>query len=192
LLSLLVGLLTTAVWSARAEQRALAEKMIRLHVLANSDSEDDQRVKEQVRLAVCALLEEEMAGAEDAAQAGEILSGKLREIGSCAEKVLRTEGFDETVSVTLSRERYPLRRYGTFRLPAGEYRSLRIVLGEGAGQNWWCVVFPALCSQVTTASFESCAEAGGLSEEEVATITAGSGSYAVRFRILDLVGSLFP
>ena len=174
-------LLLVTLTAAAVEQTALAAKLTRLHVIAASDSAEDQRQKLFVRNA---LLREAPAILSETDCADE-LTHRFEET---ARAELQRLGADPAVSVRLGRERYGLRRYDSFALPAGDYRSLRVVLGEGAGQNWWCVLFPPLCF-ATAEEWVTTAEAAGLSEEEMALITESDG-YVVRFRLVELVEKL--
>ena len=183
-LSMLLALCVTLLWGvwASARSRALSEGLIRLHVLAVSDDENEQRIKLAVRDSVLAYLEPELDGAADVNSARDIISADLDGIRSAAE----TAAEGRPVSVTLSREYYPTRDYGSFALPAGSYESLRVVLGEGEGHNWWCVVFPPLCL--------SAAEAGDALEAlggDSAGLLTGEGEGVVfKFRLLELWGEL--
>ena len=169
--------------SALSRQRELAYKLIRLHVVANSDSEEDQRAKLYVRDAVLAYIEPRLRGAADRAEAESIISSAIPGIESAAETAACRAG-QPGAKVTLSSESFPARDYGTFALPAGEYLSLRVVIGEGAGHNWWCVVFPPLCAaQLLPES----AEAFGLSRSDADMMFSG---YTVRFKLLDWINEL--
>jgi len=163
---------------AGAQQDALADKMVRLHVIARSDEPEDQRVKLLVRDAVLAELEPLLERAEDAVSARETVAGALQTVADTAAQV---SGLP--VTVTLGPEDYPTREYEGFSLPAGRYTSLRVALGEGAGQNWWCVVFPPLCLSAAEASF---AEASGLTDDEFSLITEENSCWEIRFRIVEL------
>ena len=163
---------------AGAEQEALADKMVRLHVIARSDAEEDQRVKLLVRDAVLAELTPLLETAEDAFSARDTVAGALQRVADTAAAV---SGLP--VTVTLGPEDYPTREYDGFSLPAGRYTSLRVVLGEGAGRNWWCVVFPPLCLSAAEASF---AETFGLTDNEFSLITEENPGWEVRFRIVEL------
>lgn len=170
----------TALW-ARGREDALAEKLVRLHVLAVSDDPADQARKLQVRDAVLERLGPELASAADAGEAAERLRALLPELERLAAGTSGAEA-----SAYLTREYYPTRRYGGFALPAGRYLSLRILLGEGAGHNWWCVVYPPLCA----ASAEEAREASALTDEEWKLITEDGAEYAVKFRVLEWWGWL--
>ena len=159
---------------------------IRLHVLANSDSEKDQAEKLLVRDAVLSYLEENLEQSTSYRDALDAISDQLDGIRDCA---LDTLGEGYTVQVELGQEEYPIRQYENYTLPAGEYTSLRILLGEGEGQNWWCVLFPRLCT--ARATEEEVYEdfiAAGFSPEQYRLIKNESGTkYKVRFRILEIL-----
>ena len=180
LLALCVTLFT-GVW-AQARSERLASSLIRLHVLAVSDDETEQAVKLTVRDSVLAYLSPRLAGAESAAEAREIIEREKPGIEGAA----RAVSGGRQVTVTLGRENYPTRQYGGFSLPAGSYTSLRVVLGEGKGHNWWCVVFPPLC--LTAAQAETAMET--LPEGDVKLISGKDGAVVLKFRIVELWGEL--
>ena len=138
--ALAMGLLSCAY--LQTQQRQLAEKLVRLHVVANSDSPSDQAIKLRVRDAVLAAAEPVLGSADDPEQA---LAAELPALECAAAEMLRALGREESVSVTLQNERFPTRDYETFSLPAGVYRTLRVTIGAGEGHNWWCVLYPGLC-----------------------------------------------
>ncbi|MBR2929488.1 MAG: stage II sporulation protein R [Oscillospiraceae bacterium] len=189
--ALALALLLTLLIAAREcrigmkQQHDLSEKMVRLHVLANSDSENDQRRKLLVKDAVFVRTEEILRSAENRKDAEHRLQNALPELESLAEETLRQDGRAEEVYVTLANERFRTRYYDDFTLPAGQYRSLQVVIGEGNGQNWWCVVFPPLCS-ASADSFSLAAEQADLNEEEMQLIRAGEKEYLIRFRTVEL------
>lgn len=173
--------LCSGVW-ARAEQEALSSSLVRLHVIAASDEESEQELKLRVRDGVLEYLAPRLDGAQTAAQAREIISGELENIREAA--LSCSEG--RAVGVTLGREYYPTREYEGFTLPAGEYESLRVTLGEGAGHNWWCVVFPPLC--LSAAEGDAALEA--LDPEERGIVADGDG-VTLRFRLVELWSMIF-
>jgi stage II sporulation protein R len=181
---------STGVLTVRA-QTALSGKLLRLHVVAVSDSETDQANKLQVRDRVLAAAARYTAGAETAAEAAAALAPHLGELRSEAEACLASLGADEAVTVTLAREEFSTREYDTFSLPAGQYETLRVVIGAGEGHNWWCVVFPSLCTAATAGEFDQAAVSAGLTQSEVGWITDDSADVRVRFRILELLQKLF-
>ena len=180
LLALCITLFTGA-WASDASGR-VSEQLVRLHVIADSDEELEQEIKLDVRDAVLAYLEPRLEGAADSREAEEIISGSLNGIASAARSAAR----GRSVSVELGDEYYPTRDYGSFSLPAGQYRSLRVTLGEGEGHNWWCVVFPPLCltAAETEAAFEE------LDEGTRAVISEDGTGVVFRFRLLELWGEL--
>lgn len=163
------------------EQRALAEKLIRLHVVANSDSAADQAVKLQVRDAVLAAAE----GMDEAE-----LRENLPRLREAARDCLRQNGVSHPVAVSLRWEDFPTRQYGTFSLPAGRYEALRVTIGAGEGHNWWCVVFPSICFRAA-AELEEAAVSAGFTDAEVRLITEDGGKYRLKFKLLELLAGLF-
>ena len=182
--TLALGLLGCAV--LQAGQRQLAAKLIRLHVVANSDSDEDQAVKLRVRDAVLQAAQPYVTGPD----AEEALAENLGALERAAAKALRSLGRENAVSVTLQNEAFPTRAYETFSLPAGVYRTLRVTIGAGAGHNWWCVVFPTLCTAASLDELETAAAAGGFSEGEVKLITGAEDGYVLKFRIMELLEAL--
>ena len=169
----LAGLILAASVSSlcafsQSRQQALAQKLIRLHVVAASDSPDDQRIKLSVRDAILSQAQALLQDAPDAAQA---LHENLPALTRAANEALLAQGSEDTARVTLQYELFPTRRYETFRLPAGTYQTLRVCIGAGAGHNWWCVVFPALCLASGDGEFEAAAQKAGLTAGELTLMT---------------------
>ncbi|MFY9175268.1 MAG: stage II sporulation protein R [Peptococcia bacterium] len=119
--------------------------LIRLHVLANSDSARDQELKLLVRDQIISMMKEKFADSKNLAESREIVLACLPLIEEVAEKTLLTEGCNYTVQALYGQYDFPIRNYGGFILPAGKYEAVRVVIGEGEGANWWCVLFPPLC-----------------------------------------------
>lgn len=132
-------------FSAAAAGESLSESVIRLHVVANSDSEGDQAIKLLVRDAVLQQTDRWQQGAETLEEATTALCTHLDSIRLLANRVLRENGCEETVTVQLTNEYFSTRHYENFTFPAGVYRTLKITIGAGEGHNWWCVAFPSLC-----------------------------------------------
>lgn len=171
------------------QRQQLREELIRLHVVANSDSQNDQLNKLRVRDAVTESLREELQNLQDVTQAKQYLQEKLPYIQSVAEHTLKALGCEDSVAVSLCRESFGTRVYDTFTLPSGVYNSLRIIIGEGEGKNWWCVVYPTFCLPAASEEFEDVAAAAGFSESLSSTLSGEEG-YELRFGILDLMGKL--
>ena len=170
------------------------DSVIRLHVLANSDSDGDQAQKLLVRDRVIEVTGTLLKGAETRDEAEVILRQNLGKLREAAEEVLRQNGCFDAVAVSLGQEDYPTRRYERLAFPAGEYLSLRVMIGEAAGANWWCVLFPPLCLSAATTKKEAeeAFLAAGLTEEQYRIITdSGKGKYRLRFKILEVAGKWF-
>jgi stage II sporulation protein R len=185
-IALLMSLAVTLVWGAwsLAQQDAIERKMIRLHVIANSDTEADQALKLQVRDQVLAEATETLNAAQDRTQAQAMLEAALPQIESRAEETLASLGCQEPVTASLEKAEFPTKDYDSFALPAGKYTALRVVIGAGAGHNWWCVVYPPLCTTAAT-NWEETAISTGLDQEDVG-LMAQSGSYQLKFRSVEL------
>ncbi len=184
-------LFAICVWSGRilADREVLSEQLIRLHVVANSDSQEDQTVKLQVRDAILESLQKDLTDIADVSQAKAYLEENLPKMERIANSTLEAAGFQQEAVVTLCKEAFDTRYYDTFTLPAGVYESLRITIGEGQGHNWWCVAFPSLCLPATTAGFADTAAGAGFSDTLTDTLT-GEGDYEIRFFFLDTLGQL--
>lgn len=188
---LFCGLVAAFFWcgSFVADRQRLNEELIRLHVVANSDSGEDQRIKLQVRDAVVESLRSAMADVADVEQAKAYLQENLPKIQRIANETLEALGCGETAVASLCREAFDTRYYDTFSLPAGVYEALRITIGEGKGRNWWCVVFPTFCIPATTEGFQDVAAGAGFPDSLNSALTGEEG-YEVRFFLLDALGEL--
>ena len=139
-----------AAWVS-LRQQTLADGLLRLHVIANSDSVQDQQVKLLVRDRVLEVTEPLLAEADDQDEVRRILSEHLQQITDAAQQVLTDQGMPYQLSAQMATEYYSTREYDTFSLPAGQYTGLKIRLGAASGHNWWCVVFPPLCTDAAQA-----------------------------------------
>ena len=128
----------------------LPRDVVRLHVVANSNGAEDQAVKLLVRDAVLEEAARWYQGAGSMEEASSQLCTHLQSIAGAAQQVLGEQGVGYSATAQMTEMYFPTRDYGDFRLPAGRYRTLRVTLGEGAGKNWWCVVFPSLCLPAAT------------------------------------------
>lgn len=186
-MALLVGVaLLTGVWLDR-EQVALADQVIRLHVIANSDSQADQALKLQVRDRVLEEAAGLFASGQTVDQAAESIAQALPALAAAGAEVVAAQGYDYSVSASIEDDVwFPTKEYTDFALPQGSYTALRVVIGEGDGQNWWCVVFPPLCLGSVTETAENAAALGTLSPENVALITGEDEGYVVKFKAIEL------
>lgn len=137
------GLLLTA--NQNAQVATSKDGLIRLHVLANSDSKEDQALKLQVRDAMIAYMEPLFKEAEDAAAAREIVAKERDNLIIVAREIITKNGLDYPVSIQMGTFDFPIKTYGDLVLPAGKYEAVRVLIGNGEGSNWWCVLFPPLC-----------------------------------------------
>ena len=168
-------------------EAAIYDNVLRLHVLANSDSSEDQALKLEVRdriLEETATLFKDCKTKDEAREAVESNLDKIREV---AEQTVREAGYEYGVSVSLGEEEYPTKNYEECCFPAGEYLSLRVMIGEAEGENWWCVLFPPLCIDAAGESREVFAEVG-LTDEQYSFITeTDNPKYKVRFKLLEVI-----
>lgn len=185
-LALLLGLslaLLAGTWSAGAARR-LSSQVLRLHVVGESDSVQDQAVKLAVRDAVLARADPLLEGVEDKAQARAVLEANL---AALAQAGAETAGVAVTAAIE-DEVWFPTKHYTGFSLPAGRYTALQITVGEGRGRNWWCVVFPPLCMGAVS---EPCGDAmEALSPDQMALLTGENESYVVKFKLLEWWGNL--
>ena len=185
------ALLAAFVWCGTviADRQRLNEELIRLHVVANSDRVEDQELKLLVRDAIITSLRQALADVRDTEQAKEYLQENLPKLQELANKTLDAAGSAQQAVVTLCREGFPTRQYNTFSLPAGIYEVLRVTIGDGAGKNWWCVVFPSLCVPQTSQGFSDTAAGAGFPDALSGALT-GEEPYQIRFYLLDKLGEL--
>lgn len=170
--------------------RDLSGKLLRLHILANSDSEDDQELKLAVRdkiIAETAVLFKDAQNADDAARIAEENAALIQKI---AEDEIISRGFDYPVSVNLESTRFPTKEYGKISLPRGEYRAVRVLIGDAKGKNWWCVMYPPLCftNGVLDISDKSCeALRSAVGKEDYELITSDEPQIKIKFKIVELL-----
>lgn len=121
------------------------DKLIRFHVLANSNSDEDQALKLKVKDNVIKYMEPILKKSESLEMTRELLKANKDKVQAIAEKIIKEEGYDYKVSIELKKENFPEKIYGNIILPQGEYEAFRILIGDYKGENWWCVMFPPLC-----------------------------------------------
>ena len=185
------ALAALTIWSIGVvrDKRELQKNLIRLHVVAASDSAQDQTLKLRVRDAVVCSFQNDIKKLTGAKQAKAYLQDNLPKIEALANRVLLESGCDDKATVSLQQEAFTTRDYDTFTLPAGIYEALRITIGAGEGHNWWCVVFPALCVGATVSEFEETAQCAGMNTSLTGAL-AGEEPYEARFLVLDALGRL--
>ena len=172
-----------------AEKMQLTEEIIRLHVVANSDSAEDQAQKLRVRDAVNNYLSDILDGVMTVEEAKKIILDNISELEKVALEQLTKEGSAYDVNVRLAVEPFGIRHYDTFSLPSGVYTSLRVEIGAAAGKNWWCVAFPSLCMPATGEKFCEVATNAGFSDALTQSLTHND-KIEIRFYFLDFLGNL--
>ncbi len=157
----------------------LRENVFRLHIIANSDSQEDQQLKLKVRDAVLKVSEELYVSTENTEDAIAITKANSDLILKTAEEVIKQNGYDYPVSVNVGKAYFKNREYEKFTLPAGEYNALNIVIGEGEGKNWWCVMFPAMC-------IGAASELNSAVNDNSAEIATNPNNYIFRFKTVEI------
>lgn len=181
---------SSVLFSVRCEN--ISGSVVRLHILANSDEEGDQAVKLAVRDALLKKNASLLSDGVNTENAAEYFEGSKEILEETANCVLKENGFSYNAKIKLCHEFYPTRTYGDLTFPSGEYTSVKVVLGKGAGHNWWCVMFPPLC--VPAATGEVDAEKDTLSEyitEDGKEILESGKRYEVRFKLLEWWEKIF-
>ena len=191
-IALMVGILaavTAGSWLGH-EQAQLANSVIRFHVIANSDSREDQALKLAVRDRVLVQAEEIYPENATLAQAQAALEGQLNVLAAAGREVVEEYGYDYPVSASLENCWFPTKEYEGFALPAGNYTALRVTIGEGKGQNWWCVAFPPLCLGAASETVDQALEAGHFTPDQGALVTGDGEGYILKFKAMELLGEL--
>ncbi len=187
----IVLLLPPATYEPSAASLSLEDRILRLHILAADNDTASQEIKLHVRDAVLSLIRNGVDDANTAAEAEATLVSLLPEIVAAANRVLEEYGVSYRANAELTTEFFPIKQYGSLLLPPGEYRALRIVLGDGGGKNWWCMLYPSLCFTegiTATISEEEKEELRGLlSEDDFELLfSAKEQKPKFRFRLLEL------
>ena len=181
ILMILFSVLIFAVMPTEAEG-AIYEDTVRLHILANSDSEADQSLKLEIRDKILEKYGVLLSGCHSKEEAEAVANTITEDIKRDCETWIKECGYTYGATVEVGTEWYETRVYENFTLPSGYYTSVRVLLGEGEGQNWWCVMFPPMCLDIATESAPSYSE----SEEDMIRL----GEYSVKFKILETVSDL--
>lgn len=185
-----VGMITIY---ANGVSQTLAENMLRFHIVANSDSTEDQLLKQQVKDEIIAYMEPLLKQSKNIEESKNIIQLHADSIKNIAEHVVYNWGKDYEVQVFLDKANFPTKAYGDIVLPAGQYEACRVIIGEGKGQNWWCIMFPPLCyvdaatGVVPIEGKEELQEQ--LTPEQYKLVSKSDKSYEVRFKIVDTVNS---
>ena len=171
-------------------EEKIYDSVVRLHVLANSDSNEDQALKLEVRDAILSHISPLVIDCKSREEAIKVLQAEIYNIECVAKGIVKGKGYDYSVNVTLTLEDYPTRNYEAMSFPSGQYVSLRVLIGEAEGQNWWCVLFPPLCLSAASAKAENeeAFIAVGLNSDQYKIITESDDmTYYLRFKILEAI-----
>lgn len=189
-LALMIGVVCALLWGGwiGKEQEELAGQMIRLHVIANSDSQADQALKLQVRDEVLSQAEKLYSREMTLEEARRQLEGHLQALADAGQAVVEREGYSYPVEARLTHCWFPTKEYDSFSLPAGKYEALQIVIGEGEGQNWWCVAFPPLCVGAASQTVEESIQVGNFTREQAALMSQEEPGYVLKFKSMELLG----
>ena len=188
ILAILLSTLIMAALPTEAEA-AIYEDTVRLHILAASDSEDDQRLKLEIRDELLKKYGSELRDCQNIEEAKAKITALLPEIEDFVTEEISARGYSYSATATLSEEWYDTRDYESFSLPSGVYTSLRIIIGKGEGKNWWCVMFPPICLDIATENAPADDGIIDYTKEEITLIT--NKKYNVKFKILELLSKAF-
>ena len=169
--------------------KEVREDVVRLHILANSDSDFDQNIKLKVRDALLQKNTLILSDGVNSDNAHEYFLVSKDELLKTAQKVLKENGLEYDAVITLEKEYFETREYGDFTFPAGEYTALKIVLGEGKGHNWWCVMFPPLCVPAAD-GVDTNEDTTDYLTERGEKIISGGKKYVVKFKLLEVYEEL--
>ena len=166
-------------------QKGIAEKIIRFHVIANSDTKADQNLKLAVRDAVGIKMSGLLKDAADRSRSEAVIRKNMEDMKQTAEKVIAERGYDYDVDICLTDTDFPVKTYGAYTFPAGNYEALEIVIGAGKGHNWWCVMYPNMC--FSDSMYEVVDKEAGEKLREVLTTeeyekVLAEGDYQVRMK----------
>ncbi len=184
-ISVAVALIITVIFSIISFARTsdnIRHEVLRLHVIANSDSVVDQNLKLAVRDAILLEGSDIFDGSVNIENATEKISPKISTLIETAKEIISSRGFDYDVKITLSEEYFNTRTYETVTLPAGEYLALRVVIGKGEGHNWWCVMFPPMCLSAANETNEL----GKVLNDDEVRLVEKSPKYEPRFKIIEI------
>ena len=194
ILSVMIGALFIAVFTSLkseiSEDLQIYEKTLRLHIPANSDDAEDQALKLKVRDAVLEMLSAPLSECKTKTEATDTVKDLASEIKKKADKVIKENGASYVATVSVTEEYYPKKEYDGITLPAGNYTSLKIELGEAEGKNWWCVLFPQICTGTAEAR-ETLAEVGFTANQIRLLTEQESGEYTVKLKIVEIIEKLF-
>lgn len=184
-ISVCVGLVIALIFSVCSfaeTSREIRSDVLRLHIIANSDSAVDQNLKLRLRDHILTQGKDIFDGSVNVENAVEKIEPRLMELESSAKDFVHSNGFDYDVKITFSEEYFTTRSYESITLPAGKYLALRVVIGNGEGHNWWCVMFPPMC--VPAADKKD--ELGNVFSSNELELVEKNPKYEIRFKIIEI------
>ena len=185
-LTLLIGILTVLPVHSEA---LIYDRVVRLHVIANSDSDEDQALKLLVRDAILERTSVLLAYTTSRDEARDIIENNMKDLQGIAKEVIAKNGYSYPVSIEFGKEDYPTKTYESCAFPAGEYLSLQIKIGVADGKNWWCVLFPSLC--LSAATEKETFTSVGITDTQYQIITeTDKPKYKIRFKLLESISAL--
>ena len=173
----------------------IKDKLIRFHVIANSDTEEDQSLKLKVRDKVVEALSEKLKGVTSLEEAEIILNDNIDYVNNIAKDVILNNNYDYEVNTMLSYENFPDKVYGDYVFPQGNYEAFRVIIGSGQGRNWWCVMFPSLCfvdeskSDVNSDNLKQ--EIENIKPKEINNLNNENDDIKFKSKMVDVVKNLF-
>ncbi|MDF2883467.1 MAG: stage sporulation protein [Clostridiaceae bacterium] len=177
-------------------QSELSDKLIRFHIIANSDTVEDQALKLKIRDKVLAYISPKLSKSKSIDESRTIIKNNDNEIKKIAAQVVKSNGYNYSINSSFIRENFPIKTYGNITLPQGNYEAYKIMIGEAKGQNWWCVMFPPLCFVDISKGEVSYKETERemrtvLTPEEYSTIdNTNKNKIQIRFKILDIINKI--
>jgi stage II sporulation protein R len=144
-LTVFILFISSGIYIASAQESKLSDSVLRLHVIANSDDPNDQALKIEVKDEIVCYMQSEFKDVKDVKEARKLAQKDSDKIQKIAENKIHSCGYNYPVKVYIGEFDFPLKSYGNMVFPAGKYQAVRVVIGKGAGKNWWCVLFPPLC-----------------------------------------------
>lgn len=196
--SIAVGLIGCALFGNKTDeakmQQELSEKLLRFHVIANSDSDEDQTLKLKVKEAVVNYLGDFLHDTMTLEETKNVIASHNDEIIALAEQIISENGYDYSVSAELTTCYFPVKSYGDVTLPAGDYEAYRITIGKADGKNWWCILYPPLCFVDVSYGYvpdESKALLQNILDDEEYSYITGGYETIYRFKYLTFLNGLF-
>ena len=181
IISVIIGICT---FESGCEQ--VRESVLRLHVIANSDSEDDQALKLKVRDAVLEAGKDVFGSGKTSAEAAELIDENKDYLQFVAKREIMENGYDYDVDICICEDEFPTKTYGRYTLPAGRYTAVKVIIGEGSGHNWWCVMFPPLCLPAA----QNDVRLDDVMNESCVDIVSSQTRYEVRFKIVECIENI--